>query len=60
MVGELKCNIDVALFKDQHKFGVGMCIRNDQGRFVKARTMWFHGNPPPMEAEAWALREAIT
>ncbi|MCI35629.1 60S ribosomal protein L23, partial [Trifolium medium] len=37
-----------------------MCIRNDQGRFVKARTTWFHGNPPPMEAEAWALREAIT
>jgi ribonuclease HI len=37
-----------------------MCIRNDQGRFVKAKTMWFDGNPPPKEAEACALKEGIS
>jgi hypothetical protein len=26
---------------------------------VKAKTMWFHGTPPPQEAEASALREGI-
>jgi hypothetical protein len=35
------------------------CIWNDQGRFMKAKTMWFYGNPPPMEAEACALKEGI-
>jgi hypothetical protein len=37
-----------------------MCIRNDQGRFVKAKTMWFDGNPPPKEAEACAYKEGIS
>jgi hypothetical protein len=54
-----KCNINATLFNDQYKFGVGMCIWNDQGRFMKAKTMWFDGNPPPMEAEACALKEGI-
>ncbi|MCH84206.1 60S ribosomal protein L23 [Trifolium medium] len=59
--GEVECNIGAALFKDQHKFGIGMCIRNDQGIFMRARTMWFNGRiPSPAEAEAWALKEAIT
>jgi ribonuclease HI len=60
VTGTVKCNIDAALFNDQHKFGVGMCIRNNQGRFVKAKTMWFDGNPPPKEAEACALKEGIS
>jgi hypothetical protein len=61
VTGTVKCNIDAALFNDQQKFGVGMCIRNDQGNFMKAKTMWFHGTPPPQEAEAWAwaLRECM-
>ncbi|MCH92813.1 60S ribosomal protein L23 [Trifolium medium] len=60
MIGEVKCNVGAAFFNEQHKLGIGMCIRNDRGMFVRARTKWLHGCPPPVEAEAWALKEAIT
>jgi hypothetical protein len=25
-IGKVKCNVDAALFNEQHKFGIGMCI----------------------------------
>ncbi|MCH81967.1 hypothetical protein A2U01_0002761 [Trifolium medium] len=55
MTGTIKCNIDAALFNDQHNFGVGMFIRNYQEKFVKAKTMWFLRTPP--QVEACALKE---
>lgn len=58
-VGEVKCNLDATLFKENHCFGVGTCIRDYRGHFVKALTAWFDGVPTPMEAEAWGLKEAI-
>jgi len=36
-----------------------MCIRDHHGRFVKADTTWYEGCPPPQEAEAVGLRDAI-
>jgi ribonuclease HI len=60
MEGGVKCNIDAALYNDQQKFGIGMCIQDDQGAFVKARTMCFNSTQTPMENEAWTLKEAIT
>jgi len=54
-----KSNVDATLFKDNHCFGVGMCIRDYRSHFVKAETTWFNGVPTPMEAEAWGLKEAI-
>ncbi|PNX88309.1 60S ribosomal protein l23 [Trifolium pratense] len=59
-MGEVKCNVDAALSIEQQQFGIGMCIRNDRGMFVRARTKWSHGCPPPVEAEAWVLKEVIT
>jgi hypothetical protein len=38
---------NTCVYIDQHKFGIGMCIRNDRGSFQKAKTMWFNGVPPP-------------
>jgi hypothetical protein len=58
-VEEVKCNVDAALFKENHCFGVGMCIRDYRGHFVKANTAWFDGVPTLMEAEAWGIKEAI-
>jgi len=37
MIQRLKCNVDAAVFLNQNSFGVGMCIRNDQVRFMQAR-----------------------
>jgi hypothetical protein len=56
VIGTVKYNIDAALFNYQQKFGVGMCIRNDQGNFMKAKTMWFHGTPPPQEVDSGVKR----
>nr|KYP41081.1 hypothetical protein KK1_037561 [Cajanus cajan] len=36
-----------------------MCIRNDHGHFLTAKTGWAHGLPPVHEAEATALLTAI-
>jgi hypothetical protein len=36
-----------------------MCIQNDQGIFMRARTMWFNGIPSLGEAGAWKLKEVI-
>ncbi|MCI94861.1 hypothetical protein A2U01_0116159, partial [Trifolium medium] len=33
---------------------------DDQGRFIKARTIWYDGLPSPTEEEAIGLREAIS
>jgi ribonuclease HI len=55
----VKCNVDAALFAEQHSFGIGMCIRNHRGHFIKAATTWHDANPPPQEAEAISLHDAI-
>lgn len=36
-----------------------MCIRNDLGEFIKAKTSFAQGRLRPPEAEAWALYQAI-
>ncbi|PNX97978.1 60S ribosomal protein l23 [Trifolium pratense] len=57
--GEVKCKIDAAIFKDYGCYGVGICLRGDNGEFIAAKTTWFYGLPQPQEAEACGLREAI-
>jgi hypothetical protein len=56
---EVKCNVDAAIFKDQGCYGVGMCLRDENGHFIAAKTAWFHGLAQPQEAEARGLKEAI-
>jgi hypothetical protein len=36
-----------------------MCIRNSEGSFIKALSRWFECTPPPLEAKALSLKEAI-
>jgi len=56
----VKCNVDAAMFEAQRCFGIGMCIRNSRGHFLKAATCWHEGSPPPQEAKAIGLRYAIS
>ncbi|XP_073014635.1 uncharacterized protein [Primulina eburnea] len=55
----VKCNVDVAFFKDQRVIGFGMVIRDDKGQFVAARTAFKEGLPSIQEGEAMGLLEAI-
>lgn len=56
--GSLKCNVDVALF-DDGRYGFGLCLCDDKGEFMKAKSIWFIGRPYPQEAEALGLLEAV-
>ncbi|GAU38127.1 hypothetical protein TSUD_318140 [Trifolium subterraneum] len=40
-LGRYKCNIDASFSSELNKVGIGTCIRDDQGRFVLAKTEWF-------------------
>jgi hypothetical protein len=39
-LGLYKCNIDASFSVQRNKVGTGMCIRDDQCRFVLAKTEW--------------------
>jgi len=36
-----KCNIDTSFSTSLNMVGLGMCLRDDDGAFVLARTKWF-------------------
>jgi len=37
-VGRMKSNIDVSFPNHDNKFSIGMCIRDDEGTFILAKT----------------------
>ncbi|KAJ1409361.1 hypothetical protein SESBI_22874 [Sesbania bispinosa] len=43
--GRVKCNVDAALFADQNGFGVGLCLRDDKGQYIKSKVLYHHGSP---------------
>lgn len=51
--------MDAAIFKEEGRFGLGMCMKNDKGEVISAQTLWFYGVPPLHEAEAIGILEAI-
>lgn len=34
----IKCNIDATMFKELNNFGIGFCLRDEHGNFIKAKT----------------------
>jgi len=40
-LGRYKCNIDASLSTSLNMVGLGMCLKDDDGAFVLARTDWF-------------------
>jgi hypothetical protein len=50
---EVKCNVDVAIFSELHRFNgcTIVLIRNDRGQFLKTKTMWLESAPKLWEQE---------
>jgi ribonuclease HI len=57
--GRFKCNIDASFSTNHNKVGIGMCIRDDQGRFVLAKTEWLTPIHDVDLGEALGLLHAI-
>ncbi|PNX93240.1 cytochrome p450 [Trifolium pratense] len=57
--GKLKCNVDTAYYKEDNVYCVGMCIRDEKGKFVQAYTKRMQGTPTIVEAEAIGLKETL-
>jgi len=55
----LKCNVDVAVHSAIAAISFGCCIRDSDGHFMKAQTMWQQSQMTVLEGEAMALLEAI-
>lgn len=58
--GWSKLNVDAALDVTSGKMGVGWILRDDQGRFLNAVSCPWNGVFSPKEAEALAIREALS
>nr|GMD88427.1 uncharacterized protein LOC109155154 [Ipomoea batatas] len=58
--GWLKLNVDAAINKELKTIGLGFILRNDNGRFVAAREQMWQGLYNAKEAEAIAVREALS
>ncbi|GAU29382.1 hypothetical protein TSUD_31890 [Trifolium subterraneum] len=58
-LGRYKCNIDASFSSDLDKVGIGTCIRDDQGRFVLAKTEWFSPTCDVEMGEAQGLLHAF-
>jgi len=57
--GELKCNWDAALIPGQKIVGVGVMVRDDQGRMVASLARAIPGIDHPTVAESWAAWKAV-
>lgn len=55
----LKCNLDASIFQKLNSFGIGLCLRDSNGSFIKAKTISVSGVPLPKVVEVWALKQAI-
>jgi len=39
--GRVKCNVDASFSTSMNRCGIGICIRDEEGKFVRAKTLWF-------------------
>ncbi|CAN1157427.1 Putative ribonuclease H protein At1g65750 [Linum perenne] len=58
--GQVKCNVDAALFFEEGRHGMGALIRSNDGRLFQYRMSASDGCPTAEECEALALIDAIT
>ncbi|KAH9786019.1 reverse transcriptase domain-containing protein [Citrus sinensis] len=59
-VGWLKCNVDAGVSRSQGRVSFGGVIRDSGGDFIAAKCQSFPGSFHPREAEALAVREALS
>lgn len=58
--GWSKINVDASYQSGATHIGAGCIIRDDQGRFIRARATRIHGGVSTREAEALSFKEALT
>ncbi|PNY03722.1 cytochrome p450 [Trifolium pratense] len=56
--GHVKCNVD-ASFLPHNKVGIDICIKDDQGVFILAKTEWFSPKSEVHIGEALGLLAAL-
>jgi hypothetical protein len=57
--GRFKCNIDASFSRRLNRIGIGMCIRDDSGTFVLAKTEWISPLCDVHVGEALGLLSAL-
>ncbi|MCI49617.1 ribonuclease H protein, partial [Trifolium medium] len=55
----LKCNIDAAVFEQENKVSMRVCLRDESGSFVAAFSCHDIGMYTAAEAEAWRLYKGL-
>jgi len=58
-IGRLKCNVDASFSDALNCVGFGLCIRDDSGNFIKAKTLWSNSVCATDIGEALELSHAI-
>jgi ribonuclease HI len=58
-IGRYKCNIDASFSHSTNKVGIGICIRDEHGQFVAARTEWMEPILDVEVGEAMGLLSAL-
>ncbi|WJX13206.1 hypothetical protein P8452_03622 [Trifolium repens] len=59
MTGRVKCNIDASFPTNSNKVGIGMCIRDEHGVFILAKTEWYTPRSEVHIGEAFGLLSAL-
>ncbi|WJX28105.1 hypothetical protein P8452_16861 [Trifolium repens] len=57
--GTLKCNVDTACYMEDNAYCVGMCMRDEHGKFLHAYMIKKYGTPEVAEAEVTGIKEAL-
>jgi ribonuclease HI len=60
MAGRVKCNIDASFPNNSDRVGIGICIRDEHGAFILAKTEWFSPRVDVHIGEAIGLLSALT
>lgn len=58
--GWVKINVDAAFYPGSERIGVGCVMRDDRGKFIRARMNTARGGTSAREAEAISMREALS
>ncbi|CAJ2647159.1 unnamed protein product [Trifolium pratense] len=58
-IGRVKCNIDASFPPSSDRVGIGICIRDEHGAFVLAKTEWFTPKCEVHIGEALGLLSAL-
>jgi hypothetical protein len=59
-IGRMKCNNDASFPNHGNRFGIGMCIWDEVGAFVLAKTEWYQPKYDVHIGEALGLEETTT